>query len=83
MYWGVAGKLTRGRELGPAVKEAETRFHLILAQLQPAHPPQADQLRVGIDSLSVQYDRVIAAAEAAGVPLDPHALVRAPAAGAR
>ena len=35
MYWGVAGKLTRGAALGPAVKEAEARFHALLAQLQP------------------------------------------------
>ncbi|HEX9108490.1 MAG TPA: hypothetical protein VF832_14700, partial [Longimicrobiales bacterium] len=74
MYWGVTGKLTRGPELGAAVKEAETRFHLILAQLQPGHAPDAARLRAGIESLSEQYDRVLAAAAAARVPLDPHAL---------
>ncbi len=82
MYWGVAGKLTRGTTLGPAVKEAETRFHLVLAELQPGKKPQPAVLEREIASLGEQYDRVIAAAEQAGVPLDPHALVpAAPAAG--
>ncbi len=80
MYWGVVGKLTRGPALGPAVKEAETRFHRVLAELQPAGPGQAAQPTVlgrDIASLGAQYDRVIAEAEKAGVPLDPHSLVKA------
>ena len=34
MYWGTAGRLSRGAELGPAVKEAETRFHLLLSRFK-------------------------------------------------
>ncbi len=75
MYWGSDGKLTRGTALGPAVKEAETRFHDVLQQLLPGKVIQPAVMRVGIDSLSVQYDRVLAAAQRAGVPLDPHVLV--------
>ncbi len=86
MYWGVVGKLTRGAALGPAVKEAETRFHRVLAELQPAGPGKAAQPAVlgrDIASLGAQYDRVIAEAKKAGVPLDPHVLVpAAPATGA-
>ncbi len=86
MYWGSDGKLTRGATLGPAVKEAETRFHEVLQQMLPGNVVRPAVMREGIDSLSVQYDRVIEAAERAGVPLDPHVLVPAashPEAGGR
>ena len=72
MYWGAAGKLTRGSALGPAVAEAERRFHLILAQIQPGKPADPAALRALIGSLGEQYDRVVATAEQAGAPLDPH-----------
>ncbi len=83
MYWGETGKLTRGAKLGPAVKEAETRFHEVLEQMMPGKVIDPAAMRVGIDSLSAQYDRVLAAAERAGVPLDPHALVAGGAAADR
>lgn len=72
IYYGVAGRLTRGSELGPAVKEAETRFHALLAQLQPSSPaPSPAELRRSIRALASQYERVAALAERAGVPLVP------------
>lgn len=76
MYWGTSGKLTRGGALGPAVKEAETRFHLILSQLQPGHAADEGALRKSVAALGEQYDAVISAAERAAAPLDPHAVLR-------
>jgi hypothetical protein len=83
MYWGAAGKLTRGSALGPAVAEAERRFHLILAQIQPGKPADPAALRALIASLGEQYDRVVATAEQAGAPLDPHPLAAAGGVSAR
>lgn len=73
MYWGSAGKLTRGPELPAAVKEAETRFHAILEQLQPGKTVDSARLRELTASLDEQYGQVLSAASRAGVRVDPHA----------
>jgi len=82
MYWGAAGRLSRGAELGPAVKEAETRFHLLLSRFQPGKPVDPAVLRHDVRSLSDQYDRVLELAHRSGALLDPHAAT-ASASGAR
>lgn len=83
MYWGSYGRLNRGSQLGPAVKEAETRFHAILALLQPGRPADAATLRRDVRSLSEQYDQVLALARQSGAVLDPHQAVSAGGGGAR
>jgi len=77
MYWGEGGRLTRGRELAPAIEEAENRFHLLLAALEPRFATKSEVLRREIASLEQQYDRVLAAALSARVPLDPHRVFEA------
>ena len=72
MYWGEGGRLTRGRELAPAIEDAENRFHVLLAGLEPRFATKSEVLRQEIASLEQQYDRVLAAALSARVPLDPH-----------
>ncbi len=72
MYWGEGGRLTRGRELAPAIEEAENRFHILLSSLEPRFGTGAGLIRQQIRSLNEQYQRVLAAAEAAHVAPDPH-----------
>ncbi len=83
MYWGSGGRLNRGAELGPAVKEAETRFHLVLSRFEPGHAVDPVVLRRDIQSLSEQYARVIELAQHSGALLDPHAAVHPAGGGAR
>ncbi len=75
MYWGEGGRLTRGRELAPAIEEAENRFHILLAALAPRFATPADTLRREIAALNQQYGRVLAAAAVAHVPMDAHGVL--------
>ena len=81
MYWGTAGRLSRGAELGPAVKEAETRFHLLLSRFQAGHRVDPTVLRRDVRSLSEQYDRVLKLAQRSGAVLDPHLAAAASSGG--
>ncbi len=81
MYWGEGGRLTRGRELAPAIEEAENRFHILLAGLEPRFRTRRDVIGREIASLNEQYDHVLAAAATAHVVPDAHR-VFAPAAAA-
>ncbi len=71
LYYGPGGRLTSGEALGPAVKEAEARFHELMRMLGAA--PAADSARVAaaVEALVAQLDRVVEEARAAGVSLAP------------
>jgi hypothetical protein len=74
MYWGEGGRLTRGSELAPAVMAAEARFHELMQALPgTGGPVDGNKVRTAVVALSAQYDKVLAAATAAGVTTTPSA----------
>lgn len=68
-YWGPRGRLISGGALGSAVEKAEHEFHDLMQLLVAAPAPDTGRVHLAVASLDAALQRVIEAAEAAGVPL--------------
>lgn len=71
LYYGDAGKVSRGGELGTAVMEAERMFHDLMLIVGPTSPLDLTHVRSLTDSLDKQLVSVGDLAEKANVPLIP------------
>ena len=71
MFYGPGGRLTSGEVLGPAVLEAEARFHELMQMLGQTPPPDSARVAAAVAALDAQLGRVLDEAETAGVPLVP------------
>ena len=71
MFYGPGGRITAGETLGPAVLEAEARFHELMQILSQTPPPDSAAVAATVAALDAQLERVLEEAESAGVPLVP------------
>lgn len=70
-YYGTGGRLNADPALGADVKAAEDRFHEVLQQFRPGSDVAPATRAGGLERLFASYDRVLAAAKSAGVPMVP------------
>jgi len=73
MYWEEGGRLSTTPALSQAVKDAEQRFHELLAAVAPGEKVDAGKVRRAVNALKAQYDVVLSEARKGNVPLNPTA----------
>jgi hypothetical protein len=71
MYWGGGKRLATTPELIQAVTDAESRFHEVLQLVAPTGKPAEADVKKAVKALQEQYEKVIAEAHKAQVPLNP------------